>query len=53
MLDLFDLTGLNALVTGGTGSLGLALAEGLHEAGAAIALHGTTERAHAAAACCG
>ena len=37
-MDLFDLTGKKALVTGGAGGLGLAMAEGLHEAGAAVGL---------------
>jgi 2-deoxy-D-gluconate 3-dehydrogenase len=45
----FDLSGQRALVTGGTGSLGRAMAEGLHEAGAAVALHGTTARVTALA----
>jgi len=36
--NLFDLTGKKALVTGGAGGLGLAMAEGLHEAGAAVGL---------------
>ncbi len=35
---LFDLTDKKALVTGGAGGLGLAMAEGLHEAGAAVGL---------------
>jgi 2-deoxy-D-gluconate 3-dehydrogenase len=50
MSNLFDLAGLNALVTGGTGSIGIALARGLHDAGAAIALHSTTARAAEVAA---
>ncbi len=37
-MDLFDLTGQRALVTGGAGGLGLAMAEGLHQAGAAVGL---------------
>lgn len=37
-MDLFDLTGKKALVTGGASGLGLAMAEGLHEAGAAVGL---------------
>jgi 2-deoxy-D-gluconate 3-dehydrogenase len=37
-MNLFDLAGKKALVTGGAGGLGLAMAEGLHEAGAAVGL---------------
>ncbi|MGQ9599857.1 MAG: SDR family NAD(P)-dependent oxidoreductase [Anaerolineae bacterium] len=37
-MNLFDLTGKKALVTGGASGLGLAMAEGLHEAGAAVGL---------------
>ena len=38
MPDLFDLTGKNALLTGGTGALGTAMAQGLLKAGARVAL---------------
>lgn len=38
--QLFDLTGRTALVTGSSGGLGLAMARGLAEAGAAIVLNG-------------
>ena len=38
--QLFDLTGRTALVTGSSGGLGLAIARGLAEAGAAIVLNG-------------
>ncbi len=38
MPDLFDLSGKNALLTGGTGALGTAMARGLLDAGARVAL---------------
>jgi gluconate 5-dehydrogenase len=38
--DLFDLTGRRALVTGSSQGIGLALARGLAEAGAAVVLNG-------------
>lgn len=41
-MDLFDLTGKRALVTGGTHGLGLAMAEGLARAGAELVITGTT-----------
>ena len=38
---MFDLTGLNALVTGATGGLGGAMARALHAQGATVTLSGT------------
>ena len=38
---MFDLTGLNALVTGATGGLGGDIARALHRQGAAVAISGT------------
>jgi 3-oxoacyl-[acyl-carrier protein] reductase len=38
---MFDLTGLNALVTGATGGIGGAIATALHGAGATVAISGT------------
>ncbi len=46
---LFDLTGKTALVTGSSDGLGLGMARGLAEAGAAIVLNGRDERKLAAA----
>jgi gluconate 5-dehydrogenase len=47
---LFDLTGRTALITGSGQGLGFALARGLAQAGAAIALNGRDEQKLAAAA---
>lgn len=41
-MKLFDLTGKRALVTGGTHGLGMAMAEGLAEAGAELVISSTT-----------
>ena len=46
----FDLTGRTALITGSSQGLGLAMARGLAEAGAAIVLNGSDEKKLAAAA---
>lgn len=40
MMNLFDLTGQNALVTGSSQGLGLAMARGLAQAGATVILNG-------------
>jgi len=48
--DLFDLSGQTALITGSSGGLGLAIARGLAEAGAAIILNGRDEAKLTAAA---
>jgi gluconate 5-dehydrogenase len=50
-MRLFDLAGRNALVTGSSRGIGLALAEGLLEAGARVVVHGRdVETAKASAA---
>ncbi len=50
-MKLFDLTGRSALVTGSSRGIGLALAQGLLEAGARVVVHGRdVEAAEAAAA---
>jgi gluconate 5-dehydrogenase len=48
--ELFDLSGKIALVTGSSGGLGLAIAHGLAEAGAAVILNGRNEAKLAVAA---
>jgi NAD(P)-dependent dehydrogenase (short-subunit alcohol dehydrogenase family) len=45
----FDLTGKVAMVTGGNGGIGLGMAEGLAQAGAAVCIWGTNEAKNAAA----
>ncbi len=49
-MELFDLSGKTALVTGSSQGIGFALAKGLMEAGAAIVLNGRDEAKLAAAA---
>lgn len=44
MSTMFDLTGRNALVTGGTRGLGRAMAEGLMESGAQAVIWGSSEK---------
>lgn len=48
-MDLFDLTGRVAVVTGGNGGLGLAMARGLAKAGANVAIWARNEAKNAAA----
>ena len=49
-MNLFDLTGKKALVTGSSRGIGRAIAEAFHEAGAEVILNGATERVHQTAA---
>jgi 3-oxoacyl-[acyl-carrier protein] reductase len=42
-MQMFDLTGKNALITGASGGIGGAIARALHGAGAVVALSGTRE----------
>ncbi len=48
-MDAFDLKGTAALVTGGNGGIGLGMAKGLAQAGAAVAIAGRDEKKNAAA----
>ncbi|NLY44904.1 MAG: SDR family NAD(P)-dependent oxidoreductase, partial [Tissierella sp.] len=43
-MNLFDLTGRKAIVTGGTRGLGYGMAEGLMEAGAEVVIFGSNEK---------
>lgn len=49
MKNLFDLTGKNAIVIGGTRGIGRAIAQGFHDQGAQVVIVGTNERVHQAA----
>ena len=49
-MDLFDLNGKAALVTGGNGGIGLGMAQGLAAAGAKLAIAGRDKAKNAAAA---
>ena len=49
-MDLFDLQGRTALVTGGNGGIGLGMASGLAAAGAKVAIAGRDKAKNAAAA---
>lgn len=44
-MNMFDLSGKTALVTGASGGIGGAIAKALHDAGATVALHGTRREA--------
>ena len=48
-MDLFDLTGRTAIITGGNGGLGLAMARGLAKVGANVAIWARNEAKNAAA----
>ena len=48
-MDLFDLTGTAAIITGGNGGLGLAMGRGLAKAGANVAIWARSEAKNAAA----
>lgn len=48
-MDLFDITGKKAIVTGGTRGLGYGMAEGLMEAGCEVVIVGTSDKVYAVA----
>ncbi|PKN67800.1 MAG: 2-deoxy-D-gluconate 3-dehydrogenase [Chloroflexi bacterium HGW-Chloroflexi-5] len=49
VMNMFDLTGKKAIVTGGASGLGRGLVEGLHEAGAEVAIIDITDQVDAVA----
>ena len=48
-MELFDLSGRTAIITGGNGGLGLAMARGLAKAGAHVAIWARNAEKNAAA----
>lgn len=49
-MNLFDIRGQKAIVTGGTRGLGYGMAEGLMEAGASVVIFGTSDKVQSVAA---
>ena len=45
-MNLFDITGKKAIVTGGTRGLGYGMAEGFLEAGCEVAIVGTSDKVY-------
>lgn len=45
-MNLFDIEGKKAMVTGGTRGLGYGMAEGLLEAGAEVVIFGSSDKVH-------
>ena len=45
-MNLFDMTGKKAIVTGGTRGLGYGIAEGYLEAGCEVAIVGTSDKVY-------
>ena len=48
-MDLFNIKGKKAIVTGGTRGLGYGIAEGLLEAGCEVVIMGSSSKAHTVA----